>query len=100
MSDLNINIPHKLSSEEATTRIKKLLTGLREEHKDLISDASEEWDGNNAKFSFSVKGFDLAGTIAVDDSSVNIHSKLPFAVSLFKGAISKVITDKATQLLA
>ncbi|PZR27683.1 MAG: hypothetical protein DI535_09695 [Citrobacter freundii] len=100
MSDLKINIPHKLSSEEATARIKKLLTNLREEHKDLIQHASEEWEGSNGKFGFSVKGFDLAGTIGVSDSAVDINAKLPFAVSLFKGAISKVITDKANELLA
>jgi|SRR6218665_331449 len=100
MSDLNINIPHKLSSEEATSRIKKLLTGLREEHKDLIQSASEEWEGGNGKFGFSVKGFDLAGNIRVSEAAVDINAKLPFAVSLFKGAISKVITDKANELLA
>lgn len=100
MSDLNISIPHKLSSEEATSRIKKLLTNLREEHKDLIQNASEEWDGSNGKFGFSVKGFDLAGTIQVSDAAVDINAKLPFALSFFKGAISRVITDKASELLA
>jgi hypothetical protein len=100
MSDLNLNIPHKLSSEEALTRIKKLLTSLREEHKDLIDNAQEEWDGTRGKFGFSVKGIDLDGVIDVNSSSVDIHSKLPFMVSFFKGKIAQVITDKATELLA
>jgi len=99
MSDLKINIPHKLSAGEATDRIKKLLTNLRTEHKDLIQNASEEWEGSNGQFGFSVKGFDLAGTIRVSDSAVDINAKLPFALSFFKGAISKVITDKANELL-
>jgi hypothetical protein len=100
MSDLNLNIPHNLSSEEALTRIKKLLTNLREEHKDLIDGAQEEWEGNSGKFGFSVKGFDLGGVIEVNPSSVDINAKLPFAVSLFKGKIAQVITDKAKELLA
>lgn len=100
MSDLNLNIPHNLSSEEALVRIKKLLSSLREEHKDLIDNAEEQWDGNNGKFGFSVKGFDLGGVINVNPSSVGINAKLPFMVSLFKGKIEQVITDKAKELLA
>jgi len=99
MADLKLNIPHQLSTEEATARIKKLLTDLRNDHKDLVENAQEEWNGNAADFRFSVKGFDLAGKIAVSDNAVDINAKLPFAVSLFKGAISKVITDKANELL-
>ena len=100
MSELKLNIPHKLPADEALIRIKKLLTNLRQDHKDLISNADEEWDGNTGKFGFSVKGFDLGGTIRVNDSAVDINAKLPFAVSLFKGAIARVITDKANELLA
>ncbi|RYZ47709.1 MAG: hypothetical protein EOP49_20555 [Sphingobacteriales bacterium] len=100
MSDLNLSIPHKLSTEEALGRIKNLLGNLKKDHQDLIDKADESWDGNAGKFSFSVKGFDLAGLINVNSSSVDIKAKLPFAVSLFKGKISQVITDKATELLS
>ena len=100
MSDLKLSIPHNLSGEEALDRIKKLLVNLKQDHKDLIDKAEEEWDGSTGKFRFSVKGFDLAGTMNVSSSSVDINAKLPFAVSLFKGKISQVITDKAKELLA
>lgn len=99
MSSLNLHIPHSLPKEEALQRIKQLLGNLREEKKDLISNVREKWEGHEGDFSFSAKGFDLAGKIQVADNGVNINSSLPFALSFFKGMISDVITRKANELL-
>ena len=99
MSALNLNIPHNLPQEEALARIKNLLTKLKEEQKDTISNVQENWQGNKNNFSFKAKGFDLSGNIIVNASDVEINSQLPFAVSLFKGAISDLVTKKTKELL-
>lgn len=80
-------------------RIKSLLTNLKEEQKDVISNVSENWNGEKGDFSFSAKGFDLAGNIQVNPSNVEINADLPFALSFFKGMIGSVITNKAAELL-
>jgi len=100
MSALNLTIPHNLSKEEALTRIKSLLSNLKEDKKDIVSDVQENWQDNKGNFSFKAKGFDLAGDIVVNDADVQINSDLPFAVSFFKGAISDMITKKTKELLA
>jgi hypothetical protein len=100
MSTLNLDIPHQLSKEEALERIKGLLTNLKAEQKDIVSNVEEKWEGDQGQFSFSAKGFDLAGNIEVQASSVKINADLPFALSFFKGMISNVITDKANALLS
>jgi len=100
MSLLNLNIPHTLSKEEALTRIKNLLSNLKEDQKDIVTDVQENWQDNKGNFSFKAKGFNLAGDIVVTDSTVQINSDLPFAVSLFKGVISDMITKKTNELLA
>ncbi|MDF2192462.1 polyhydroxyalkanoic acid system family protein [Paraflavitalea sp. CAU 1676] len=99
MSALNLNIPHQLSQDEALKRIKSLLTNLKEEQKDVISNVAENWQGEKGDFSFSAKGFDLAGNIQVTPSNVEINADLPFALSFFKGMIGSVITNKANELL-
>src|SRR3982751_2211023 len=99
MSAINLNIPHNLTQDEALTRIKGLLAKLKEDQKDTISDAKEDWLGNKGSFSFKAKGFNIAGDIEVSDSNVKINSQLPLAVSFFKGPISDIITKKATELL-
>jgi hypothetical protein len=100
MAKLDITIPHNLSSEEALIRIQGLLKQLQDEQKDTIRNVSEQWNGNEGEFSFSAKGFDLAGKIRVEENAVTINSQLPFALSFFKGAISNVIKEKAGELLS
>ena len=99
MANLNMTVPHNLPEEEALRRIKNLFTELREEQKGTIENVEEEWNGNTGRFGFSAKGFDLSGTIMVNSTGVEIDAELPFAVSLFKGAIKQVIADKAGELL-
>ena len=100
MASLNLNIPHRLSKEEALARIKNMLSNLKEENKNIVSDVQENWQGNKGDFSFKAKGFNLTGNIVVNDADVQINSNLPFAVSFFKGAISDMITKKTNELLA
>ena len=81
MSSINLKILHQLSKEEALSRIKNLLSNLKQEHRDMISDVHESWRDNKGNFSFKAKGFNLAGDIVVNESTVQINSDLPFAVS-------------------
>lgn len=99
MSKLSLTIPHSQTQEEAVSRIKQLLGRLQEEQKGTITDVQENWNGPNGQFSFSAKGFNIAGTIQVKDKEVLLESDLPFAVSLFKGQIASIITEKANTLL-
>jgi Putative polyhydroxyalkanoic acid system protein (PHA_gran_rgn) len=100
MASLDIAIPHSLPPQEALSRIQGLLQKLQREQKDIVKDVSEKWNGNEGEFSFSAKGFDLSGTIKVEENLVHINSQLPFALSFFKGMISKTIKDKAGELLS
>lgn len=99
MAKLDIAIPHNLPPGEALTRIQGLLSKLQEEQRDTIRNVSEQWNGNEGEFSFSAKGFDLAGKITVEENQVSINGQLPFALSFFKGKISEVIKEKASKLL-
>ncbi|MEP7376393.1 MAG: polyhydroxyalkanoic acid system family protein [Chitinophagaceae bacterium] len=100
MAKLDITVPHSLAKEEALVRVQRLLGKLQEEQKDSIKDVSEKWNGNEGEFSFSAKGFDLSGTIRVEENVVSINGQLPFALSFFKGMISQAIKEKAGELLA
>jgi len=100
MSSLNIKIPHHLTQEEALARIKTLLVRIKQEQKDKISDVKEEWEGSTGSFQFRSFGQTLSGVIDVNATNVEINSRLPLTLSLFKGKIEEVIQDKAKQLLA
>src|ERR1700756_2275277 len=100
MPTLEMTIPHNLPQEEALKRIKNLLSETKREHGDKIQNLEETWSGNEGNFSFKAMGYDISGTLTVKPSSVELHGKIPFAVSLFKGKITKAINEKAKELLS
>lgn len=99
MAALNINIPHNLTKDEALSRIKGLLQQVKEEQANVVSNVKENWQDDKGEFSFTAMGFDLSGLIDVKEDGIDINAELPFAVSLFKGKIKEIITEKATALL-
>jgi hypothetical protein len=100
MPSLDLSIPHELSQEEALARIKRLLSEAKRDHADKITNLQESWQGNTGTFSFSAQGYDVSGNLVVHQNTIELTSKVPFAVSLFKGVISSMITQKAKELLA
>jgi hypothetical protein len=100
MPSLDITIPHQLSQEEALNRIKNLLSDAKRDHGDKISNLQESWEGNTGTFSFSAKGYDVSGNLVVQPDSIELTSQVPFAISLFKGMITSMITQKAKELLS
>jgi len=100
MASLEVDVPFSITQYEALTRIKNLLSDTAKENAAIIKNLHEEWDGNTGKFSFTAQGFDISGILAVQSGNVHLDAKIPMALIMFKGAIAKVITDKASQLLA
>ena len=100
MAQLSMSILHKLSQDEALRRIKNLLTEVKTQFADKISDLHEQWDGNGGTFSFSAMGFSISGVLAVKSDKVELLGKLPFAASFFIGKIEAIIRDRAEKLLA
>lgn len=99
MPKLNISVPHKLSREEAAERIKGLLSQMKSEYGDNIKDLNEDWRGDSCRFSFSVMGSSITGTLDILSDEVHINGDLPFAASFFKGKIEETIREKASDLL-
>lgn len=100
MSHLDLQIPHSLPQQEAIARIKKLLAGLQQKHQQSFNNIDEHWEGPEGRFSFSAKGFSVAGKIYVGVDSVRLSSRLPLVLSIYKKKISEVIQEKAGELLA
>jgi hypothetical protein len=100
MANLDVVIPHNLTQDEATERIKKLLAEIKRKHGDRISDLKENWEGNVGDFSFTSQGFSVSGNLEVSSSDVKLTGKIPLALSLFKGLISKTIYDEGSKILS
>ena len=100
MANLDVVIPHHLRQQEAIERVKKLLPEIKSKHGDRISDLQENWEGNVKEFSFTAQGFNVSGNLEVNSTNVKLTGKIPLALSLFKGAISKTIYEEGSKILS
>jgi len=100
MPAIQVTIHHKLTEHEAMSRIKNLITKIKLDNENKITHIEEEWHLRSSKFSFTFQGFNLSGTVNLHPGIVEIHGKLPLALTLFRGKIKDVIKDKAHELLA
>ncbi len=99
MASINISIPHSLTKEEVAAKTKSLFSNLKEKYAGMIDSVSEEWNGYEAKFTLSAKGFDVSGTMTIHDNSIDIEGKMPLALSFFKGTIEKSIRNTIEEVL-
>jgi hypothetical protein len=97
---LNMTIDHKLTQDEAIKRIKTLLSSVKTQFADKISDLYEEWNGHTGKFSFSALNLNVSGTVTVNTSQVELAGNIPLLALPFKGKIESTIKERAETLLA
>ncbi len=100
MPKLTIAVPHSLSQQEATERLKGLLAQVKEKYKSQMSNVDEQWNDNNLAFGFSTYGFPIKGTVDVGTTEVTLDGDLPFAAMMFKGKIEEGVRGELEKLLA
>jgi len=100
MPSLTISVPHTLTAEEATARLKSLFEKLKERHADKMSNLEESWDGNQLAYAFSTFGFNVSGNMNVEPNEVKVSGSLPFAAMMFKGKIEQSVREELEKVLA
>ena len=100
MPKLNVVVPHQLTTEEAKGRIQGMVSEAMAKYATQVSDFSENWTGDQGKFSGRAMGFSVSGTVDVRPGEVAINGNLPLAATMFKGQIESMIRDRAGKLLS
>ena len=100
MPSMSLSVPHKLSQEEAASRVKKMIEKLRSQFGDRASKLQESWNGYTGMYSFEVMGFAVSGKLDVGKSDVRMEGQFPFAALPLKGRIERTAREKLEELLA
>jgi hypothetical protein len=100
MPRMKISVPHKLSVDEARSRIKTLLREFKNETAYKISKIQESWVDGAAHFSFRIMGFFVQGSLYIEPSRVLLEGKFPVAAFPFKSMVQRDITDSARKFLS
>ena len=80
---LSISIPHRLTQEEARTRLQNGIADLRTKHAGQLANVQEQWDGNRMNFSLKAAGQSLTGRLEVLPDAVKLDVDLPWLMAMF-----------------
>ena len=99
MSILNVRLPHRLTQDDATQRMKNLFGEVKNEYSAMIGEIEESWEGHSGQVRFSAMGMPISGGMIVTPSEVDITIDLPMAVLMFRGMIETTLRERAQKLL-
>ena len=99
MPKINLNSPHTLSQEDATSRLQRFSESLQSKFSDQVKDLEQSWEGDHLNFSFKTFGIALAGRIESQPNNLALQLELPFTAMMFKGKIESTIKGQLEQLM-
>jgi hypothetical protein len=96
MPQMSIQISHALGREEATRRIQAQLLKVREN----VTVLQEQWQDHTLTFKFRAMGFDVGGTVVVEETTVQVNVNLPLAALMVKNLIEGRVRQELGTVLA
>ena len=100
MPKLTASIPHRLTRQEARSRIQSEIAKLRQQHGHLLHGVHETWTGDRLDFSLSAMGQSVAGNLLVGDHAVDIEVELPWLLAMLAGPIKQRVEREGRLLLS
>jgi hypothetical protein len=97
---MHVTVPHQLGRDEALNRLKNLLTDMKAQYGDKVTDLQENWTDEGGTFSFKAMGFKLSGALQVTDNEMRLNGDFPWAAKPFQGTVEATIRERAERLLA
>ncbi|MGB7159394.1 MAG: polyhydroxyalkanoic acid system family protein [Tepidisphaeraceae bacterium] len=96
---INLSIPHRLSPDEARTRIQNTLAGLKSQHAAKLAQVNDRWTGNHMDFRLAVMGQSVSGRVDVGASAVDLAIDLPWILAMFAERVRGEVQREGTKLL-
>ena len=99
MADLRIEVAHKLSRDEAVSRLQRILSEQNGDNP-LLEDVDFRHEGARFSFAEKVKGFKVSGKMAVMEKSVRMIITLPWSAKAFSTTADEYIRSYLMTALA
>ncbi len=94
MPTFEVRVRHNLTIQEAVSRMKSLLSDLKQENMGRITEVTERWRENCADFSFRASGFQVTGRIVVQADEVVIPGNLPWMLGGLKDKLEVKLKER------
>ncbi|MEO6436765.1 MAG: polyhydroxyalkanoic acid system family protein [Tepidisphaeraceae bacterium] len=96
---ITITIPHKLSQDEARTRLQTGLVELKGKYGEKVANMQEHWDGNQMNFRLSAMGQAITGRVEVQAQAVKLDVDLPWMLALLAGKFKAQVEQEGRKML-
>jgi hypothetical protein len=96
---IDVSIPHRLSRDEARSRIKSGAERLRSQFGGQATKVNESWQDYHAEFGFSAMGQSVTGRMDVLDDAVKLSVDVPWMLALLAGKIRGRVEEEGRKLL-
>lgn len=95
---MHVEIPHHFARKEAVNRVKMALNQSRAQVLQRAPDLKTEWENDTLRFSATIQGKFIEGTMEVQEKQFVIDAKLPLLWRIFEGRIEKAIKEQVSQM--
>ena len=96
---ITVTIPHRLTQDEARTRLQKGITDLKTRHAASIAQVDETWTGNQMSFRLSAMGQAITGRVDVQPSTVKLDVDLPWMLAMLAEKIRPRVEEEGRRML-
>jgi hypothetical protein len=96
---MEITVKHKLSFQEAISRMKDLEQRLKQEYKDELQQVEVNWNDNRADVILKAMGMKAKGYMLVEEDRIYMNIKLPLILSTFKTELQNEIVKVLNEIL-
>ena len=96
---ITVTIPHKLTQEDARTRLQNGITELKGKYGNQVASMQENWSGNQMAFQLSAMGQSIKGRMDVQPSDVRLEVDLPWMLAMLADKIKPQIEQEGRKML-
>ena len=96
---LRVSIPHRLSRQEAQTRLRNGIADFRKQYAGQFGQLEDAWSGDRMDFRLKVMGQSVTGRVDVTDSTVDLEVDLPWIFAMLADKIRGQVQQAGQKLL-
>jgi hypothetical protein len=96
---IDVSIPHRLTRDEARSRIQGGAARLRSQFGGQVAQVEETWKDYHADFKFAAMGQSITGRMDVEEHAVKLSVDLPWMLALIAEKIRGKVEQEGRKLL-
>ncbi len=96
---LTLNVPHRLTQDEARARIAAGVDEARTQYAGSFAKIEDCWTGNHMDFHVSILGQSISGRVDVGPEMVHVEIDLPWILAALAERIRPQLQDRTRKML-